>query len=199
VQEALVQHALANRVEVIFLDNLSCLFSGVKENDADSWEQILPWLLQLRRRRIAVVFVAHAGRNGFMRGTSRREDAAVWILSLSEPAALTEAASGARFVARFTKCRNTPSEDAPTLEWHFQRDGTDGVRVSCNPADQLAVFRSWIEDGLETCGDIASEMGISKGSVSKLAKRAQKAGWLAHKGRRYVLTSPEGQRQPYAD
>lgn len=199
VQEALLQHALANHVEVIFLDNLSCLFSGVKENDADAWELILPWLLQLRRHRIAVVFVAHAGRNGFMRGTTRREDAAVWILSLTEPAAVSETATGAQFVSKFTKCRNTPSEDAPSLEWHFQRDGESGVHVSCKSADPLAVFRGWIEDGLETCGDIATEMGVSKGTVSKLAKRAQKAGWLAHKGRRYVLTSPEGQRQPYAD
>ncbi len=101
VQEALFQHAIKNKVEVMVLDNLSCLFSGVKENDADSWEQILPWLLQLRRHGIAVVIVAHARRNGLMRGTSRREDAAAWILSLSEPAGATTTGTGARFVARF--------------------------------------------------------------------------------------------------
>jgi putative DNA primase/helicase len=190
VQESLLQHAVANKIEVIFLDNLSCLFSGVKENDADAWELILPWLLQLRRRGIAVVFIAHAGRNGLMRGTSRREDAAAWILSLSEPPEATATGAGARFVARFTKCRNCPSEDAPTMEWHFRREGVDGVSVHFKLADQLVILRGWIEEGLDSCGDLAAEMNVSKGTISKLARRGVKAGWLAIANRRYVLDTP---------
>ena len=71
-QLALLQHCLAEKIEVLFLDNLSCLFSGIKENDADSWETVLPWLLELRGNRIAAGFIHHAGCNGAMRGTSRR-------------------------------------------------------------------------------------------------------------------------------
>ena len=200
VQEALLEHAIENKIDVLMLDNLSCLFSGVAENDADAWELILPWILRLRRHKIAVVIIAHAGRNGQMRGTSRREDAAVWILSLSEPAQASTATTGARFVARFTKCRNTPSEDAPALEWHFQRKGADGVTVKWTVADPLAIFRGWIEEGLDTCGDLSTEMGVSKGTISKLAKRAQNAGWLiVGKGRRYEIVSTSDQRKPYAD
>ena len=70
--------------KVVFLDNLSCLFSGVKENDADAWEVVLPWFLTLRRHRISVVVVHHSGRNKEMRGTSRREDAAFWVIRLDE-------------------------------------------------------------------------------------------------------------------
>ena len=33
----------------------------------------------------------------------------------------------------------------------------------------------------------------------RLARRAQKAGWLTIKGRRYVLATPDGPRQPYPD
>ena len=43
-QQALLQHCLAESIEVLFLDNLSCLFSGIKENDAYAWETVLPWL-----------------------------------------------------------------------------------------------------------------------------------------------------------
>jgi hypothetical protein len=32
-------------------------------------------------------------------------------------------------------------------------------------------------------------MGVSKGSVSKMAKAAQLAGWLATDGRKYTLVS----------
>ena len=84
-QEALLATMLEDGVKVLFLDNLSCLFSGVKENDADAWESVLQWLLTLRRHRIAVVFVHHSGRNKeTMRGTSRREDAAFWVIRLDE-------------------------------------------------------------------------------------------------------------------
>jgi hypothetical protein len=85
------------------------------------------------------------------------------------------------------------------LEWHFQRSGPEGVSVHWSQADPLAIFRGWIEDGLDSCGDIALEMQLSKGQVSKLARRAQQAGWLAIKGRRYSLATPVSSRQPYAD
>lgn len=189
VQGPLLRFAVENKIEVLVLDNLSCLFSGVKENDADAWELILPWLLRLRRSNIAVMFIAHAGRNGLMRGTSRREDAATWIMALSEPAHTSDSAPGARFVARFTKCRNTPGEDVPPIEWHFRRESAESVKVNWKQADPLEVFRGWIEQGLDNCTDIAAEMGVSKGTISKLAARGQKAGWLSVKGRRYVLVA----------
>jgi hypothetical protein len=85
------------------------------------------------------------------------------------------------------------------LEWHFQRQGVDGVRVKWSVADPLIIFRGWIEEGLNTCGDLAAEMNVSKGQISKLAHLAQKAGWLTIKGRRYHLTAQSAQRQPYSD
>jgi Mn-dependent DtxR family transcriptional regulator len=42
-------------------------------------------------------------------------------------------------------------------------------------------------DGLTRAEDIAHEMGVSKGYVSKMAKRAIDAGWLRKKGRDYEL------------
>ena len=69
-QMALTEACLAQAVKVLILDNISCLLT-LKENESDAWgERVLPWLLELRRHRIAVVFVHHAGRNGLMRGTS---------------------------------------------------------------------------------------------------------------------------------
>ena len=98
----------------------------MKENDADAWEQILPWLLELRRRKIAVLFVVHAGRNGQMRGTSRREDAAAWVIRLDDATDATSARTGARFVSTFTKpSRNTP-QNPPPLEWSISTNASTG-------------------------------------------------------------------------
>jgi AAA domain len=173
-------------IDVLILDNISCLFRGIEENSADDWrDRIENWLLDLRRRGIAVVIVAHAGRNtATMRGTSKREDAAFWIIRLDEVSS-DDGQSGAKFVTRFVKNRNVPNDPTP-LEWNVRPDGKS-VLVTYREADNLVLFRRWVEDGLETCGEIAEEMGLSKGQVSKLAKKAERAGWLKKVGRRYQI------------
>ena len=188
VQEALAEHCLRQKVEILILDNLSCLFSGIRENDANDWELVLPWLLRLRRHRIAVVFIAHSGRNGFMRGTSRREDAAFWMVQLSEAKDAGEIQDGARFVARFLKNRNSTEAECPALEWHFVKSKDEGkAHVTWNPVTTRQLFRQLIEDGLTRASDIADEMGFSPGQISKLAKKAIGDGWLVKDGRDYKL------------
>ncbi len=168
----------------IFLDNLSTLFGRVRENAADDWRDFVEgWFLELRRRKIAVVVIAHAGRNGLMRGTSKREDAAFWVIQLDP---VNEGGEGAKFISRFTKQRNAP-EDPPPFEWHFEPSENNQIRVTYQEADPLQIFRQWIVDGLTSCREIAEEMGVSKGTVSKLAKKAEKAGWLEIKHRQYCI------------
>jgi hypothetical protein len=189
VQAAILEECLRQKMKVLILDNLSCLFSGIKENDADAWEKVLPWLLELRRNRIAVIIIAHAGRNGFMRGTSRREDAANWIIQLTAAKNEGEIQNGARFVARFAKNRNATEADCPPIEWHFSLPkGETLAHVSWKKISTAQIFRELIEDGLTTCKDLAEEMGITKGQVSKLATKAFAAGWLKKNGRDYALT-----------
>jgi putative DNA primase/helicase len=105
----------------------------------------LNWLLTPRRLKIVVLIVHHAGRNGEMRGTSRRKDAAFWVLKLeyaendkSGPERM------AQFDSVFTKERNSGREQVP-LEWTFETDSAGVVRITHKQADPLAVFRSWAE------------------------------------------------------
>jgi hypothetical protein len=175
-------------IDVLMLDNSACLFRDVAENDADDFrDKIEGWFLDLRRRGIAVILVLHAGRNGAIRGTSKREDAAFWILRLDE-ASGRDTGDGARFITRFAKNRNSP-DDPPPLDWHFKPDG-DRVVITYKEADSLMIFRQWISDGLDSCSDLAEEMGLTKGAVSKLAKRAERAGWLKIESRKYIITEP---------
>lgn len=119
-----------------------------------------------------------------MRGTSRREDDVFWIIRLDDPG--EEHRSGARFVARFTKNRNS-QEGEPARLWSFTTHANGEVTVDVRDSSTLATFRQWVSEGLTRATDIAAEMGISKGSVSKLAKRAMGEGWLGKKGLDYVL------------
>lgn len=184
-QEVLTDILVSTGIKVLILDNLSCLFSGVAENDADSWECVLQWLLNLRRLRIAVVLIHHSGRNKeTMRGTSRREDAAFWVIRLDEIE--DEHRNGARFLSRFTKDRNSTCEQ-PAIEWRFNTSDCGNVEITTRPASSMDVFRQWIEDGLTGADDIAREMHVTKGAVSKWAKKGIEAGWLIKNGREYEL------------
>lgn len=100
VQNAILTRCLNLGVKLLILDNLSTLASGVKENDSFEWEQLHNWLLQFRRHRIAVILVHHASRGGYARGTSKREDAAFWVIALDD----TRSRSNHRFGAHSSLC-----------------------------------------------------------------------------------------------
>ncbi|MEY4569974.1 MAG: hypothetical protein RLZZ398_1413 [Verrucomicrobiota bacterium] len=165
-------------VQVVVIDNLSCLFRGVAENEADAWEAVLPWLLDLRRAGISVVVIAHAGRNGQMRGTSRREDSAHWVLSLEPAHDESGDFNGTRFVSRFTKNRNSVGSESPPTLWEF-RSGLDGMTVTAKPQTDLAVMLDLIRGGMDSASDLAKELDRSKGCVSKWAKRLNAEGKIS--------------------
>lgn len=145
-------------VRVLFLDNLSALFSGVKENDNDDWEAVLPWLFHLRKLNIAVVIIHHAGRNGQMRGASRREDAAAWVLRLDDALDAAVVKRSAKFVTMFTKPSRHTAAEVPPFNWEFAPDSAGRCVVTCREASGLEVFLQWLAEGLENCKDIAEEM-----------------------------------------
>jgi len=168
--------------DVFLIDNLSTAASGLSENDNDSFDSMKGWLLSLRGRGITVIIVHHAGRNGEMRGASRREDMAHWILSLKEDGMEGE---GTAWITQFKKCRNCASLDAPPLRWtltiHDNRAETTCQRHSGTDA-MLALIRT----GVENATDLAEELGVTNGCVSKWAKKLSTAGLIHIRNRRYV-------------
>ncbi|HVF73330.1 MAG TPA: AAA family ATPase [Chthoniobacterales bacterium] len=188
VQQAITSYCLKNGIRVVIIDNLSTCASGMKENDSAEWEKVNNWLLQFRRHKIAVIMVHHAGRNGEARGTSKREDAAFWVIALDDAKGRTDDKRGARFISRFTKPSRNTIEEIAAYEWHVTTPpGGHQIEVTHKPAQSLDVFRQLIEDGVTDCDHIATEMKVSKATVSRMAKRAMDTGWLTKKGREYAL------------
>lgn len=107
-------------VEVLFLDNVSTLFGGA-ENDGEQWESAHRWLLGLRRKGVAVVFMHHAGKGGGQRGTSRREDILDIVIKLvahdpQKSGIGNSATVGACFELHFEKSRGVYGKlTEPTL------------------------------------------------------------------------------------
>jgi putative DNA primase/helicase len=189
IQQAITERCIKTGAKVVILDNLSTLASGMRENEADSWELVNNWFLDLRRRKIAVVIVHHAGRSGEMRGTSEREDNVFWIIALDDGEKNSDDKRGARFISRFTKPSRNTQEEVPTYEWHFVTDEATGVvSVGHKQAQTMDVFLQLIADGVTECGQIAQEMKVSPATVSRLAKQAFDAGRIKKVNREYMLT-----------
>lgn len=179
-REALLDYCVEKQIKVLVIDNLSSM-SDIKENDNDDWSAIGDWLLEYRRRGIAVIVVHHAGRNGQMRGASRREDAAFWVIKLDDSKERTNTEDGARFVSKFTKSRN--SGKWPTnKDWHITVNDDGNFNVDCEQADNETLVYSLIKDGVDKCSDIADSLNLGKGTVSKIATRLEKSGKINKKG-----------------
>jgi len=179
--------ALLESGDVLVLDNLSALARGVSENDNDAWEALLPWLLALRRRKVTVVVVHHAGRNGEMRGASRREDAADWVLRLRDDTADDDAREKA-IVSTFTKCRGCEPKMAMPLRWTWEiRDGS--LRYDCKAHSGADALAALVLGGIEKPSELAEMLGVATGTVSKWAKKLEKAGRITIAGRKYLPPS----------
>jgi putative DNA primase/helicase len=186
IQEAVTAFCLDCGIRVVFVDNLSCLFGGLKENEADAWEPVKSWLLTMRRHRIAVIVIHHTGRDPKnMRGTSRREDDAFWILRLEEPSDVIHR-EGARFVTRFTKCRGAAAEPL-AYDWRIEPQPGGRVLVTFKESNSDDVIVAWVRDGVCSATDIADAMGLHKASVSRRAARLIEVGRLEKHGREYAL------------
>jgi putative DNA primase/helicase len=175
---ALVEAELEG-VELLILDNLSCLFGKLEENDALSWEPVNTWLLSLKRRGIAVIFVHHSGKNGGQRGSSKKEDSLDFVICLQEPEHRKQ--SGAAFKVAFEKNRVGP-EPAP-FEAELISEGKEEqeqpVRWEKRPVGKLGAaplsklqqeIARRLNEGQSTA-QIVEDLNTTKGTVSKVRKK----------------------------
>jgi len=171
---------------VLILDNLSSLASGVDENKGMDYEPISHWLLDLRRRKITVIVVHHAGRNGAMRGHSKREDACAWIIELRD--ARQDDEKGAKFVSHFTKPSRNTGDPLPDLLWHYTSDKEGNTNIKCELA-QVTDYEEFIQhvcEGVSMQADIAEMMNRPRGTISKWAVKALNEGRISGSARRLL-------------
>lgn len=175
---------------LFIIDNLSTSQLGMAENDNDSFDAIRDWLLSLRHRSITVLIVHHAGRNGLMRGSSRREDMAHWILSLKEAGEPGQPAHRTTFSTEFTKCRNCTGTHARPLLWTLDTSTTP-LTLGCESHEERDVLLDHITNGVRSASDLAAMMDVHVGTVSRAAHRLEKAGLITIRNRQYFAVDQE--------
>ncbi len=169
------------------IDNLSTAQIGMSENDNDSFDAIRDWLLRLRHRTITVMIVHHAGRNGAMRGASRREDMSHWIISLKD-ATDGEQDGGKAFTTTFAKpsgkVRNCQEREAPPLRWSLKEEAGRLV-LGCKIETGTDALLAHINEGVGSATELAELLGVQPGTVSKWARKLIDAGLITKDGRDY--------------
>lgn len=176
------QHVIDRIIEpdtaLVIIDNLSSWCRTGRENEAESWHPIATWILQLRRRGLAVLLVHHAGKGGQQRGTSKREDLLDVVIGLSRPKDY-QPSQGARFVLEFTKARNLTGDDAQSLE--LELGGTEERaewKFSTLEATTFDRVVALANEGLSQI-EIATELSLNKSNVSRHMSSAKAQGLIS--------------------
>lgn len=168
-------------VDLIIFDNMSALFTSGKENEAESWVPIQGWLLSLRKRGIAVLFIHHTGKNGNQRGTSKKEDLLDTVILLEKPKDY-DPKEGARFQIHYEKARNFYGKEANSFEVTLKQKNINSQEYYWEVRELEDVeYEKIIElhkQGLNQ-KEIHQETGITRPTVNRRIKRAREEGRIS--------------------
>lgn len=165
--------------ELIIVDNLSSLFRTGIENEAESWQPVQDWALDMRRRGKSILFVHHAGKTGQQRGTSKREDILDVVVVLKQPQGYCND-QGACFEIHYEKTRHFAGSDASPFRVQL-KEQLDGIwiwEISESDDDiEVNEVSELINAGL-TIKEITDKTGLSKSQVETRKKRAKSRGLI---------------------
>jgi len=174
---------LEREVKLIVLDNLSSLTPGIDENSKQEWDPINQWLLDLRFNGISVIMLHHTNKGGGQRGTSGREDNIDMSILLENPSDYV-IEDGCRFIPKFSKGRIKTADLPLITEVEFHLREKDGrliwVYGPTKSRNKKKVLRLLSQDVPQN--DIAKQIGISEGTVSKIKKSLIADGCLDTEG-----------------
>jgi len=156
------------KAEVVILDNLSCLASHGKENEAESWSPVQKWLLELRRQGKTAIFVHHANKSGGSSGTSARERICDTVINLKKPQDY-QTTQGARAEVHFEKARGFYGDDAAPFELSLSNRMDGGVKWIAKPTgldEQTSKILEMKDQGMALRA-IGKKLGISSTTVKR--------------------------------
>lgn len=181
MQEHVLKLLEKNKIDLLILDNLSSL-TQIREDKADDWRiHMLPFLIACRRRGTAVLAVHHCGKNGEQRGSNLKEDhldASIKLVRIDDDSNFT----GCRFKLIFTKSRGCYGKEVePFIATLVQQGERAEWQMTCiEESLEDRMVKLLIEAGGAgiTARDIADELKIHKGTVSKLKAKLEHEGVL---------------------
>ena len=183
-RDAIKRMALEWGVRVVVLDNIASLCPGLDENSRKDWDPINQWLIDLRFNGISAMLLHHTNKEGGQRGTSAREDNLDISISLDKPHDyVTE--DGADFIVRFKKSRIRKSDLPLIADTELKLDEKDGIlqwtwgSVKGQTRDEILRM---LDEGIPQA-EIVKALGIDKGYVSRVRKKAMEDNIIGKNGK----------------
>lgn len=166
-------------IEVIVVDNISCLCRTGRENESESWNVVQEWALWMRASGRSVIFIHHASKNGSQRGTSKRLDVLDTCIRLQRPAD-HQASDGACFELHFEKNRGFSGKSAESMliELQLNSNGTQRWQFQALENSTFDKVVTLFNSGVTVQKDIADEVGVHNSVVSKHLKKAREGGLI---------------------
>ena len=171
------------KIELIIFDNLSSLLRSGVENEGESWLPFQNWLLDLRRRKVSVLYIHHANKSGDQRGTSRRMDILDTVVCLKNSSKGNCEIDDLSFEVHFEKTRGVREErNRPfiaKMTTYLNQNGKEALKWECCPlqSSNYEKIINLTKQG-KALKEIASEVGIHKSNVSRNQKTAREEGRL---------------------
>ncbi|MDF1687962.1 MAG: AAA family ATPase, partial [Parvibaculaceae bacterium] len=158
--------------KVVFIDNISTFVRTGNENEADSWAPVQEWLVQLRKRGIAIVLVHHANKEGKQRGSHKKEDVMDVVIQLKRPDDFMQGSDDTRIKLKYTKSRHLTAKDIQEIEATLVSE--DASLCWTYKAGDMAFVQAieMLKEDSLSMADIAEEFGVSKSTVHRWKKKA---------------------------
>jgi 5S rRNA maturation endonuclease (ribonuclease M5) len=176
---------IANKIMLVVIDNLASLAAGIDENKKHEYDPINQWLLNLRFAGISTILLHHESKEGKQRGTAAREDNLDISIRLKKPRDYFSE-DGARFIVHFSKSRVRTKDLNLIADTEFKLDQDENGQTAWTYKNVKAESRvevlKLLDEGL-TQKDIATELNIDKGYVSRIKKQAIADGHLTTKNK----------------
>ncbi|MFZ2315826.1 MAG: AAA family ATPase [Gammaproteobacteria bacterium] len=176
--QALINERITDEIDLIIIDNLSCLARSIRENESDDWNRMQSWVLSLRAKRKSVLLIHHSGKGGTQRGASKKEDVLDTVIMLERPKDY-DSSEGARFIVRFEKARGFFGEDAQPFEARLIDESGRQAWVAQSLDDSTYIKVVSLSNEGMSQAEIAIELNIHKSGVSRYARRGKEEGLIA--------------------
>lgn len=176
-----LEQFITEEIEIIVVDNISTLVRSGRENEAESWQPIQDWALQLRAKGKSILFIHHSNKNGKQRGSSRKEDVLDTVINLRNPIGY-QAGQGALFEVHFEKARHLHGTDVTPFEAQLAADdnGKQCWAIKSLAQSNCEKITQLYNDGLSQ-KEICEELGIHKSNVSRHLKNAGEKGLVTRR------------------
>jgi len=171
-------NALIEQVEpkVVFIDNISTFIRSGNENEADSWAPVQEWLVQLRKRGIAIVLIHHANKEGKQRGSHKKEDVMDVVIQLKRPDDYIAGEDATRMIVRYTKARHLEAKDTRDSEATLRNESGTLVWTYSEGDSSYIRCVDLLKSKALSYAEIAEELSVSKSTVHRWKTKAQDEG-----------------------